>query len=552
MNTKANKQNFVLSFRFSKLVLMRTILNCWEIISHTGTAKELSASDTKRLILTNRFGIIAVLFTFPYILGFFYYSYNTVALFSCFCCIVYFSVPFFNKFYLFTPSKLVLYLGVLVHQFVLASIFGESAGIHYIYIALILLPIVLFDIKKQIGWILFCIVITIFATLLLYFSQFSLLLDPEIPLSAKETMDILYKITTVIGCFVILFSSIIVATETEKVLDDSNLFLQYQMKAIFDNSLDAIFLSESNVNQIIKVNYRAQELFEVDSEQDLIGKTGLDLHKNRPSENEINQIRSELLESGSYHGEVLYKTGKGNEFWGSIAVKTININSKSYFSVRITDITAKYELNAKIKSSLHEKEILLAEIHHRVKNNLAVISGLLGLQSTHIENAGAKKAFEECRNRIHTMALIHDKLYHNETLSKIDFGEYLNDLVRHIKNSYNPTVSEIEFSVTCNEMHLDIGLAVPCGLILNELMSNAHKHAFKGKEKGKIEIVCSSTDKNFTLMVCDDGVGFDMEKALIEPRSLGLTLVKALVGQINGDIKTTFNEGTAFYVSFEV
>ncbi|MES2396153.1 MAG: histidine kinase dimerization/phosphoacceptor domain -containing protein [Bacteroidota bacterium] len=531
---------------------MKAILNLWEIISHTGTVKELSASDTKRLILTNRFGIIAVFFTFPYILGFFYGGYYMVALFSCLCCIIYFSVPFFNTFYLYTTSKLVLYLGVLVHQFVLASIFGESAGIHYMYIALILLPIVLFDIKKQIGLILFCIVITIFATLVLYFTQFSLLLDPSIPFSAKETMDILYKITTVIGCFVILFSSIIVATETEKFLDDSNLFLQYQMKAIFDNSHDAIFLVESDVNEIIKVNYRAQELFEVDSEQDLIGKIGLDLHKNKPTEKEINQIRSTLLESGSYHGEVSYKTGKGNEFWGSIAVKTININSKSYFTVRITDITERYELNAKIKSSLLEKETLLAEIHHRVKNNLAVISGLLGLQSSYIENADAKKAFEECRNRIQTMALIHDKLYHNETLSKIDFCEYINDLVRHIKNSYNPAVSEIEFSVMCHETYLDIGLAVPCGLILNELISNAYKHAFKGKQKGKIKIVCSSTDKNFTLMVSDDGLGFDMEKALIEPRSLGLTLVKTLVGQINGDIKTTFNEGTAFYISFVI
>ncbi len=531
---------------------MRAILNLWGMISHTGTAKELNASDTKRLILTNRFGIIAVFFTFPYILGFFYYGYTIVALFSCLCCIVYFSVPLFNRFHLYITSKLVLYLGVLVHQFVLASIFGESAGIHYMYIALILLPIVLFDIKKQIGWILFCIVITIFATLLLYFTEFSLLLDPAIPLSAKEIVDIAYKITTVIGCFVILFSSIIVASETEKVLDDSNLFLQFQMKAIFDNSHDAIFLAESDVNEIVKVNYRAQELFEVNSEQELIGKTGLDFHKNRPSEKEINQIRSVLRDSGSYHGEVLYKTGKGNEFWGSTAIKTININSKNYFAVRITDITARQEFNAKIKSSLHEKEILLAEIHHRVKNNLAVISGLLGLQSTYIENEDAKRAFEECRNRIQTMALLHDKLYHNETLSKVDFGEYVNDLVRHIRKSYNPTVSEIEFTVTCNDIHLDIGLAVPCGLILNELMSNAHKHAFKGKEKGKINIVCSNTGNIFNLMVSDDGLGFDMERALIEPKSLGLTLVKALVGQINGNIKTTFNEGTAFYISFEV
>jgi|GEM_PF-1287901 len=531
---------------------MRILLNLWEAISRSGYTEELSPSDKKRLILTNRLGIISVFFTFPYILAFFFGGYNSIALFSCLCCVVYFSVPLFSRVRLYTSAKLVLYMGVLVHQFVLASIFGKDAGIHIIYIALILLPIVLFEIKKQIGWIFFCGLITIFATLLLYYTGFSLFSFSVFPTKMIDALDVAYKITTVVGCFVILFSSIMVAEETEKVLDNNNLFLQYQMKAIFDNSHDAIFLADSNKREITKVNNRAIELFEAGSMEDLIGRFGLDLHKNKPSEIEIQHIQSSLQGSGFYHGEVLFKTEKENEFWGALAIKVITINSKNYHVIRITDITAQYELNAKLKSSLKEKEILLAEIHHRVKNNMAVISGLLGMQSTYAENENAKKMFEECRDRIHSMALIHDKLYQHETLARINFGSYINDLVNHIKGSYNASDSEIKFSVICIEIYLDIRHAVPCGLILNELISNAYKHAFKGREKGEVKILCTKVDEEFTMMVRDNGVGFDLENELIEPTSLGLTLINALIEQVSGKVKTKSNDGTAFFISFEV
>lgn len=531
---------------------MPSLLKCWEAISRCGTGQELNASNTKRLILTNRLGIIAVFFTLPYIIGFFYFGYTTVATISCLCCVVYLSVPLLNIFNFNILSKLVLYFGVLVHQFILASIFGESAGIHIIYIALILLPIVLFEIKDQLGWILFCGLIIVFATLLLYFTKFSLFSVSDFPKSVVYTMEIAYKITTVVGCFIILFSSIKVAEETEKVLDDSNLFLQYQMKAIFDNSHDAIFLADTDMRQIVKINKRSIELFEVDSEQDLIGKYGLDLYKIPPSIEELAQLRNALDECGSYQGEFLFKTWKGNEFWGAIAIKSIDVKSQKYFAVRITDVTVQHELTSKIKSSLLEKEILLAEIHHRVKNNLAVINSLLRLQSSQIENEEAKHAFEECRNRIHTMALIHDKLYHHETLSTINFAAYINDLVGHIKSTYKATGTDIAFNVICNEMYIGIRLAVPCGLILNELISNAHKHAFVGKEKGEVKISCTKVNDLITMAVSDDGLGFDMRNALISPASLGLTLIAGLVDQINGNIVTTCENGTAFYIDFKI
>jgi PAS domain S-box-containing protein len=523
----------------------------WASISNTGLSDLITPSDAKRIKLTNRLGIIAVFFTLPYIIGFFYFGFNNIGLLLCFFSSIYISVVFFNSLKLYNVAKLVLYITVLIHQFIIASVFGEKAEVHLIYIALILLPIVLYNYKKETVWIVFYSSITVLAILLLYFTNFSLFSE-HVSEQVIKTLNIAYKITTMAGVIVILYASIMVSEKTERILDTDNLFLQFQLKAIFDNSHDAIFLVDIEKKEIKKVNKRAVELFEMGSEDKIIGMYGLDFHKVKATESELQEIRLSLIKTGSYEGEILYKTGKGNEFWGAIAIKQMAIDSKKYQVVRITDSTIQHEINAKLKSSLHEKEILLAEIHHRVKNNMAVISGLLGLQSTYVENEQAKALFEESRNRIHSMALIHDKLYQHETFAKIDFCAYINDLVNHIKESYNPTTSEIKFSITCNEIFLDIKYAVPCGLILNELISNAYKHAFRGKEKGEIKIVSTKMGEKFTMMVSDNGVGCDMEKELLQPRSLGLTLVNGLVDQINGTLKTTCNNGTAFYISFEV
>ncbi len=531
---------------------MGFILNLWHTVSNSGNTKELSLSSAKRIILTNRFGIISVVFTFPYIISYFFSGYNNVALFSLLICLVYFSIPVFNKFQQYTLAKLILYLGVLIHQFFLASSFGENAEIHIIYIALILLPIVLFEIKKQIGWIIFCIVITIFATLLLYQTNFSLFAYSVIPIAITNNINIAYKITTVVGCFVILFSSIMVAEKTEFFLNETNFLLQQQLQAIFDNSFDALFLVNWKERKIIKANKRAVELFEAEEESDFYGLYGLEFHKSPKEKVNYEEMRKSLKENKAFEEEVLYKTFKGNEFWGNLVIRIIYISGMPYQSIRVTDITNQKNTKKQIQDSLHEKEILLSEIHHRVKNNLAVISGLLGLQSSYVEDEKAKALFEDSRNRIHSMALIHDKLYQHETFAKIEFCAYINDLINHIKSSYFSKQTKINFTVTCNDIFLDIKTAIPCGLILNELITNACKHAFSDRTEGEINIVCSKMGGNFTLMVSDNGVGYDGGEALKKSNSLGLTLINALSEQINARIKTTHHNGTAYYISIEV
>lgn len=530
---------------------MKFIVNSWNSISSIGIPEDCNASEVKRIKLTNRFGVIAVFFTLPYILGFYYYGFGKLSVILCFISCLYISTIYFNYLRLYHGARLVLYCSVLAHQFIVASIFGEAADIHLMYIALILLPIVLYDYRRDGLWILFYVTITIIAISVLYLTDFSLL-AVEVPDTFIRFLNLAYKFSTLIGVIVILGAMTIVADKTEKILDDDKLLLEYQLAVLFDNSFDAIFLVDAKARKIIKANMRAAELFEMEGERDFYGKSGIDFHKIPLTDEELSDMQSQLYRMGKYESEVMYKTKKDNEFWGALAIRMINIKGKPYQSVRVTDITAQKKVEKQIQASLFEKETLLAEIHHRVKNNLAVVSGLLGLQASYLEDEKAKKLFQESRDRIHSMALIHDKLYQHETLAKIDFCAYINDLVEHIKQSYTSTNTDINFSVVCNDIFLDIKNAVPCGLILNELISNSCKHAFKDRKEAEIKIVCTKMGDKFTMAVRDNGIGFDVKKAFEKPNSLGLTLINALSGQVGGQVKTTYENGTAYYLSFEV
>lgn len=530
---------------------MNLINKFWADISGIGITDDVSIPIAKRIKLTNRFAIISVFFTLPYVFAYSHFGFPKIAVFSSVFCLVYISILFFNKLHGYTFAKLFLFIGVLVHQFVLASLFGENSEVHIIYIALILLPIVLFDLNKQLAWILFCIISTILATLCLYYTNFSLLKGPVLTDQATYILNIAYKITTVIGCFVILFSTIKFSQKTERILGENNSLLEEQFESIFNTSIDALFLVDDSYKKIVKANKRALELFEMNSESEFYHINGVELHKIEFTAEQHLDMKESLLSKGYYENEILYKTKKENLFWGSLAIRVINIGGKIYQSVRVTDITPQKNIEEKIQASLSEKEILLAEIHHRVKNNLAVISGLLGMQSAYVEDEKSKRMFEESRNRIHSMALIHDRLYQHETLAKINFNSYIKDLVDHIKQSYTIVLNEITFSITSDDIFLDIKNAIPCGLILNELISNSCKHAFKDGQKGEIKIVCTKMSDKFTMMVSDNGIGYDFQKELRESKSLGLTLIQALSEQVSGNVKTTSNNGTAYYLSFE-
>jgi sensor domain CHASE-containing protein len=202
----------------------------------------------------------------------------------------------------------------------------------------------------------------------------------------------------------------------------------------------------------------------------------------------------------------------------------------------------------KLQGSVEEKEVLLKEIHHRVKNNMQIISSLLSLQSTYIRDSAAREIFKESQNRVKSMALIHEKLYHSKSLANVDIDEYVRDLTADLVRSYGAG-GKVTLKIDVGDISLGVDTAIPCGLIINELVSNSLKHAFPHGE-GEVHVRVRSVGNRIELTVADNGVGMpdtDFKKT----ETLGLRLVVILVeDQLNGEIKLESNGGTAFCITF--
>lgn len=226
------------------------------------------------------------------------------------------------------------------------------------------------------------------------------------------------------------------------------------------------------------------------------------------------------------------------------------------------EIAERKRAEEQIKASLGEKEVLLKEIHHRVKNNLQVVSSMLQLQSKNIKDKETVEMFQESRNRVRSMALVHERLYQSKDLARVDFAKYIQSLANYLCRSYEVNANVVQLKTDLHAVFLGVDTAIPCGLILNELVSNSLKHAFppplsspspaEGKEGGgeiHIELRSEGNGK-FTLMVRDNGVGLPKDLDFRNTKSLGLQLVNTLVNQLEGTIELDRRGGTTFKITF--
>ena len=188
-----------------------------------------------------------------------------------------------------------------------------------------------------------------------------------------------------------------------------------------------------------------------------------------------------------------------------------------------------------LEKSIHEKEVLIKELHHRVKNNLQVISSLLRLQAELVDDDHIKSHLLESRNRIHSMASVHNLLYRSQNLGAIDFGYYLRKLTDDLSMSYFGEPKMITVNFDLNETELDIDKAIPLGILMNELISNAFKHAFSELENANLAISLSSNGNELNVSVRDNGVGFDPNK-IDKRNSLGMNLIDSLSDQLSADV----------------
>lgn len=221
----------------------------------------------------------------------------------------------------------------------------------------------------------------------------------------------------------------------------------------------------------------------------------------------------------------------------------------------ITDIKfaakALEQSEERLRSSLIEKETLLREVHHRVKNNLQVISGLLNLQSHYIDNEAVKSIYKESQNRIKTMALIHEELYQRTDLARINLGEYMLGLAENLTSSYSTTRDRIRLVLDLENEDMALDTAIPCGLMVNELMSNSLKHAFPGESEGEISVSFHRLDsERFSLSVSDNGIGFPRGLDYRKTGTMGMQLVVILAEQLGADLEYDGETGTSFTIIF--
>lgn len=254
----------------------------------------------------------------------------------------------------------------------------------------------------------------------------------------------------------------------------------------------------------------------------------------------------------------LYKDG--SEFPVEVGLTTIESDDGIQILASLVNITERKQAEEKIKTALTEKEVMLKEIHHRVKNNLQVISSLLNLQSRYIEDEATLAIFKESRSRVRSMALIHEKLYQTKDFSQVDFSDYARDLSAQLIRANTDSRDLVRLDMDVEGIFLGIDTAVPCGLIINELLTNALQHAFPSGRKGTVKLQLHSKKpakkqsrdfEKVVLTVSDDGVGLPEGFNIEETTTLGMQLVKTLSEQIDGVLKIKSGKGANFAITFD-
>jgi PAS domain S-box-containing protein len=272
-------------------------------------------------------------------------------------------------------------------------------------------------------------------------------------------------------------------------------------------------------------------------------------------ENERDKIRQTIITNDLAINELETKLVSKEGHVLPVILSTSVLSDEVSDDVRLvfvaSDISVQKESEQKISESLHEKNILLAEIHHRVKNNLAVISGLLQMQMWNVEDESAKIALQHSQLRIQSIALVHEKLYQNETFADINISDFAKELVDAVSDSFKQPEQDVTLGYRMDDIKMNINQAVPLSLLLNECIVNCYKHAFDGRKEGEINITLDLNHDKVEMQVADNGHGlpnkFDFEKE----QSLGVTLIRTLVSQLRGSaMYESKGEGTRFILEF--
>ena len=255
--------------------------------------------------------------------------------------------------------------------------------------------------------------------------------------------------------------------------------------------------------------------------------------------------------------ECNFRLHDGTVSRGLLSARTLDLSGHPHLLISVKNISGLMEVQEKLRASLDEKDVLLREIHHRVKNNLQVISGLLNLQSHHIDDPVYKAIYRESQSRIVVMALIHEELYQSADLARVHFSHYIRSLCENLMTSYGARKRGIKLEIDAQEADVAMDTAIPCGLIINELVTNALKHAFPGERGGTIHLCFrrflqeQNREESYELIIRDNGTGMADNPDIKERTSLVLQLVVYLVDQLGGILEIERKKGTLFRIAFD-
>jgi PAS domain S-box-containing protein len=363
----------------------------------------------------------------------------------------------------------------------------------------------------------------------------------------------------------LIFERVVLQTEVKKHtrdLEETNTrhlkeieerkLAEKRIVALIDALPDIIYFKNTESRNLV-VNLSFAKLTGLKKEE-VQGKTDMELlppelaeHCRKQDEEVIASGRlMRYEEENTFHGKRMFQE--------TIKVPLYDKKGDCSGLVGITrDITEQKLAEEKIRAALREKEVLLQEIHHRVKNNMQVITSLLKLQAGYIDDKKTVELFSESRNRIRAMALIHEKLYMSENLASIDFGQYVKSLLRVLGSSMRDMARGVEVKIDIDGITLNTDTAIPCGLIINELLTNCYKYAFPEGGGGEIRIELRREDTDeLVLSVSDNGIGMPEDVDIRRPESLGIELVTLLAEtQLKGRVELNTSEGTEFKIMFK-
>jgi PAS domain S-box-containing protein len=326
---------------------------------------------------------------------------------------------------------------------------------------------------------------------------------------------------------------------------------EVQYRRLFESARDGILILDEKAGKIIDANPFMSKLLGYEHAHFLgkeLWEIGLfkDIAANRTAFQELQlngYIRYDHLPLETYDKRKVEVEFISNAYMA---------DDRLVIQCNIRDCSERFRLEQQIRTSLEEKEVLLKEIHHRVKNNLQVICSLLDLQGQSIQEPAVAALFRDSQNRVQSMALVHERLYQSESLSNIDFADYLNGLVEYQAQTFRGEPSQVRYVLELDQVQLSVDAAVPAGLAVNELVTNCLKYAFPDGRHGVVTLRLRQEGEQVIFIVQDDGVGIPEHVDFHGVKTFGLRLVAALVDQLHGKVRIDRQAGTTVTVSFPV